>query len=173
MLVSEDGQRCYERQQTLLEPRLAAVPGQAARHERATPCDQNGQPQARASDRAPTRRLTGQPAQGNKQPMSGCLGWSARPVTAPPPGLRAVLARPIRVLNWVREFSWFERHKLRDRLILDSACRPGVPVAFVTGRGLRTNCSRRRDEWVAAVQAVEKAALAYKRAFRSRRPLLV
>ena len=27
LFVSEDGQRCYERQQTLLQPRLAAVPG--------------------------------------------------------------------------------------------------------------------------------------------------
>jgi hypothetical protein len=41
--VSEDGQRCFEQtQQTLLEPRLAAVTGQDARQKRATPANAVG-----------------------------------------------------------------------------------------------------------------------------------
>jgi hypothetical protein len=40
----EDGQRYFERRQTLLEPRLATAPSRSARHERATLKPRDGQP---------------------------------------------------------------------------------------------------------------------------------
>ena len=64
---SEDGQTLFRAERTLLEPRLAAVPGRAACQTRATPRSSRGWAADERAVRPSTNpRLTGQPAPGSK-----------------------------------------------------------------------------------------------------------